>query len=350
MASGANATVSTVASGRSKHRSCGPISGKITDVPGVTVGHYTDIEHATGCTVVLSEHAATGGIDVRGASPGSRETELLQPLASAEQVNGYMLTGGSVWGLATADGATRFMTEHDIGVQFAGKTVPLIPATVIFDLMLKSDVTPDADAGYKACEAAGIEFGQGSVGAGTGAALGTLKGPRRRIKGGIGTASVRLDDDVVVGALIVVNAVGGIVDPDTGEIIAGPRDKRVGGGFVDSNDLLINDPPENRQSGFDRNPHTVIGVVATNAAMDKKAASRLAGAGQDGIALAVRPSHTESDGDTIFTLATGDHGPVHPDRLRAAATLAVTQAILSAVEHATGLGGIPSASEYLGGE
>ena len=261
-----------------------------------------------------------------------------------------MLTGGSVWGLATADGATRYMTEQGIGMNFAGKTVPLIPATVIFDLMLKSDVTPDADAGYKACEAAAVEFEQGSVGAGTGAALGTLKGPRRRIKGGIGTASVRLDDDVVVGALIVVNAVGGIVDPDTGTVIAGPREKHVGGGFFDSIDLLINDPPKNRQPGFDNNPHTVIGVVATNAAMDKKAASRLAGAGQDGIALVVRPAHTESDGDTIFTLATGDHGPVHPDRLRAAATKAVTEAILSAVEHATGLGGIPSANEYLSGE
>jgi L-aminopeptidase/D-esterase-like protein len=271
-------------------------------------------------------------------------------LASAELVNGYMLTGGSVWGLATADGATRYMTEHGIGISFAGKTVPLIPATVIFDLMLKSDVTPHADAGYKACEAASVEFEQGSVGAGTGAALGTLKGPRRRIKGGIGTASVRLDDDVVVGALIVVNAVGGIVNPDIGTIVAGPRDKRLGGGFFDSMDLLINDPPKNRQPGFDRNSHTVIGVIATNATMDKKAASRLAGAGQDAIALAVRPAHTESDGDTIFTLATGDHGPVHPDRLRAAATKAVTEAILSAVEHATGLGGIPSASEYLAGE
>jgi L-aminopeptidase/D-esterase-like protein len=319
-------------------------------VPGITVGHYTDLEHATGCTVILSEHAATGGIDVRGASPGSRETEVLHPLASAERVNGYMLTGGSVWGLATADGAIRYMTEHGIGVSFAGKTVPLIPATVIFDLMLKSDVPPDADAGYKACESAAVDFEQGSVGAGTGAALGTLKGPRRRTKGGIGTASVRLDDDVVVGALIVVNAVGGVVDPETGTIIAGPREKRVDGGFFDSIDLLINDPPQNRQPDFDSNPHTVIGVVATNAAMDKKAACRLAGAGQDGIALVVRPAHTESDGDTIFTLATGDHGAVHPDRLRAAATKAVTDAILSAVEHATGLGGIPSASEYLGGE
>ncbi|NQW17519.1 MAG: P1 family peptidase [Chloroflexi bacterium] len=331
-------------------RSDGAISGKITDVPGITVGHYTDIEHATGCTAILSEHAATGGIDVRGASPGSRETELLQPLASGELVNGYMLTGGSVWGLATADGATRFMTERKIGVQFAGKTVPLIPATVIFDLALKSDVCPGADAGYMACEAADADFEQGSVGAGTGATLGTLKGPRRRIKGGIGTASVRLDDDIVVGALIVVNAVGGVVDPDTGMIVAGPRDKRIGGGYVDSVDLLINDPPPNRQQGWDRNPHTVIGVVATNAAMDKKGASRLAGAGQDAIALAVRPAHTESDGDTVFALATGDYGPVHPDRLRAAATRAVVNAILSAVEQATGLGGIPSASEYLGGQ
>ncbi len=328
-------------------------------MPGVRVGHYTDLEHATGCTVVLTESSAVGGMDVRGAAPGSRETEILHPLTSAELITGCLLTGGSVWGLAAADGATRSLTERGIGVRFANKTIPLLPATVIFDLGLKSDVCPDAEAGYAACEAAfepalesalesaSGEVPQGSVGAGTGATVGGMRGLRRRVKGGLGTASVTFDDDVVVGAIVVVNAVGGVVDPDTGEIVAGPRTSRVDGGFEDSNRILLDDPPESRTSGWAQQPNTVIGAIATNARMNKKAAIRLAGAGQDAIAMAIRPAHTESDGDIVFTLATGDHEPVHPDRLRAAATRAMVSAILSAISQATGLGGIPSAAEYL---
>lgn len=327
------------------------ITGSITDVPGLRVGHYTDLEHATGCTIVLTDHAAVGGMDVRGAAPGSRETEILHPLTSAELITGCLLTGGSVWGLATADGATRFLTERGLGVKFANKTIPLLPTTVIFDLGLKSDVCPGADAGYAACEAAFApdagELAQGSVGAGTGATVGGMRGLRRRIKGGLGTASVTFDEDVVVGAIVVVNAVGGVVDPDTGEIVAGPRTSRVNGRFEDSNQILLDDPPESRTSGWEGQPHTVIGAIATNARMNKKAAIRLAGAGQDAIAMAIRPAHTESDGDIVFTLATGDHEPVHPDRLRAAATKAMIDAILSAITHAIGLGGIPSAAEYL---
>ena len=332
-------------------------------MPGVRVGHYTDLEHATGCTVVLTESSAVGGIDVRGAAPGSRETEILHPLTSAELITGCLLTGGSVWGLAAVDGATRYLTERGIGVKFANRTIPLLPAAVIFDLGLKSDVCPDADAGYAACESAfepalesaSGEVPQGSVGAGTGATVGGMCGLRRRIKGGLGMASVSFDgpgdvpgdDAVVVGAIVVVNAVGGVVDPDTGEIVAGPRRSRVNGGFEDSNRILLDNPPESRVSGWEQQPHTVIGAIATNARMNKKAAIRLAGAGQDAIAMAIRPAHTESDGDIVFTLATGHHEPVHPDRLRAAATRAMVGAILSAIGHATGLGGIPSAAEYL---
>lgn len=327
------------------------ITGSITDVPGVRVGHYTDLEHATGCTVVLTEKSAVGGMDVRGASPGSRETEILRPLTSAEMITGCLLTGGSVWGLAAADGATRYLSEHGIGVKFANKTVPLLPTAVIFDLGLKSDVCPTADAGYAACEAAFAArenvVAQGSVGAGTGATVGGMRGPRRRIKSGLGTASISFGDGVFVGAIVAVNASGGVVNPCTGEIVAGPRTSRVNGGFEDSEQILLDDPPESRLGGWERQPHTVIGAIATNARMNKKAAIRLAGAGQDAIAMAIRPAHTESDGDIVFTLATGDHEPVHPDRLRAAATRAMVDAILSAIQHATGLGGIPSAAEYL---
>ena len=321
-------------------------TGKITNVAGLTVGHYTDTEHATGCTVVLCQSPAVAGIDVRGAAPGSRDTEMLHPLATFERVNGIVLTGGSVFGLASADGATQFLFERGIGNRFGGTSIPICPAAVIFDLALATRaVWPNAQNGYSACEAASADVPQGSVGAGTGATLGGLRGPRRRIKGGIGTASVELGHGLVLGALIVVNPIGSVVDPDTGRIVAGrrasARERRV---LEDTVRILIEDPPDTHAESW----NTVIGVVATNAALNKKEACRLAGAGQDAISLAVHPAHTAVDGDTIFALATGEfERPVHQDRLRAAATRAVVASILSAVEHATGLGGVPSAAEYL---
>jgi len=326
----------------------GASEGRVTDVPGIRVGHYTDAANGTGCTVVLCEDPAAAGIEVRGAAPGSRDTEMLHPLASAEWVNGVMLSGGSLFGLDAAAGATRFLEERGIGLHRGRAVIPLVPSAILFDLnLITHGVRPTADDGYAACEAAGEGFALGSVGAGTGATVGKLRGMDRAVKGGVGTASVRIAGGPVVGALIAVNAVGSIVDPASGRIVAGPRTGNAGSPFEDSLEILVSERLRNR--GFFTN--TVIGVVATDAALDKRGAARLAVAGQDGIALAVRPAHTSSDGDTVFALATGGRREtVNPDALHAAAVQAVSAAVLSAVRNATGLGGVPSVGEVLAGE
>jgi len=320
--------------------------GRITDVRGITVGHQTDAVNGTGCTVVLCESPFVAGIEVRGAAPGSRDTEMLHPLMAAEWVNGIMLGGGSLFGLEAAAGATRFLEERGVGIHFGRSTIPLVPAAILFDLgFITHEVRPTPEDGYAACRNAGEDFDLGCVGAGTGATVGKLKGMDRAVKAGIGTACIRVAGGQLVGALMAVNAVGSIVDPASGRIVAGPRTGDPDSPFEDSLDILVNQPRKPR--GFFTN--TVIGVVATDAALDKRAASRLAVAGQDGIALAARPAHTSSDGDTVFSLATGNHpGKPDPDVLHAAAVQAVSAAILSAVEHATGLGGIPSAAEVSG--
>jgi L-aminopeptidase/D-esterase-like protein len=314
-----------------------PISGKITDVPGIAVGHWTDAVNGTGCTVVLSDGPATAGIEVRGAAPGSRETEMLHPLAAAQWVNGIVLTGGSVFGLDAPGGVIRYLEEKGVGLQFGRMRIPLVPAAVVFDLsFITGDVRPTAESGYAAAKTAAVDFERGSVGVGTGCTVAKMRGAARCVKGGVGTAAVKLSGGATVGALMAVNAVGDIFDPGNGEILAGPVNER-GDGFDSSIEILINDPPKPR--GFFRN--TVIGVVATDARLDKAGASRLAIAGQDGIALAVRPSHTQSDGDTVFAMSTGRHdGPVSLDSLHAAALRAVAGAILDAVKSATTLGGV----------
>ena len=315
-------------------------SGSITDVTGITVGHYTDVENGTGCTVILCAEPANAGMEVRGAAPGSRETALLDPLASAQWVNGIVLTGGSAFGLDSPGGVVRYLEERGVGVKFGLASIPLIPAAVVFDLgFINHAVRPTGDSGYTAAENASREFATGNVGAGTGSTVAKLLGAASSIKGGVGTASVQLPSGATVGALIVVNAIGGVVDPDTGEIVAGPQ---TDDGFADSIDLMINSPPKDR--GFFRN--TTIGVVATDAPLDKIGATRLAIAGQDGISLTVRPSHTENDGDIIFGLSTGTHSePVPGDVLHAAALKAVTGAILNAIDSAETLGGVMSAAD-----
>ena len=323
----------------------GPPEGRVTDVPGIRVGHYTDAANGTGCTVVLCEDRAAAGIDVRGAAPGSRDTEMLRPLASAEWINGIMLSGGSLFGLDAAAGATRFLEERGVGLHFGRAVIPLVPSAILFDLnLITHEVRPTADDGYAACKAAAQDFALGSVGASTGATVGKLRGMERAVKGGIGTAAVRIAGGPIVGALMAVNSVGSIVDPASGRIVAGPRTGDADSPFEDSLEILLNEPLKNR--GFFTS--TVIGVVATDAALDKRGAARLAVAGQDGIALAVRPAHTSSDGDTVFGLATGGRREAaNPDALHAAAVRAASAAVLSAIRNATGLGGVPSAGEVL---
>ena len=203
-------------------------SSGITSVPGISVGHYTDLRNATGCTVVLCEDGAVGGVDVRGSAPGTRETDLLSPTAMVDRVHAVLLSGGSAFGLAAATGVVEYLEEKGVGIEFGNATIPIVPAAILFDLgLVTHSVRPDARAGRLACEVAHsgpfdkLRIAEGSVGAGTGATVGKLLGRERCVKGGIGTASVDLGDGLIVGAIVAVNAVGGVVDPETGQIVAG---------------------------------------------------------------------------------------------------------------------------------
>jgi L-aminopeptidase/D-esterase-like protein len=255
-------------------------------------------------------------------------------------VNAITLTGGSAFGLDSPGGVVRYLEEQGVGVQFGRTRIPLVPAAVVFDLgFINSEVRPTGDDGYAAAASASKDFAVGNAGAGTGSTVAKLLGGSASIKGGVGTASVLMPNGATVGALMVVNAIGGVVDPMTGEIIAGPQTID---GFADSIELMIESPPKDR--GFFRN--TTIGVVVTDAPLDKIGATRLAIAGQDGIALAIRPSHTANDGDTMFGLSTGTHPESIPgDVLHAAALKAVTGAIMNAIDSAETLGGVMSAAD-----
>ncbi len=275
----------------------------ITDVEGILVGHYTDAENKTGCTVVLCPpEGAVGGVDARGPAPATRETDLLRPAHLVERVNAILLTGGSAFGLDAAAGVMRFLEEKHIGYETGVARVPIVPAAAIFDLAVGSaKVRPDADAGYRACLAAtsgAVE--EGRVGAGTGASVGHLLGPKFTSPGGVGTASQSIGKGIVVGALVVVNALGDVVDPRTGEIIAGTR-KPVVGGWLDSGSAIKGGLAQTILA----RAQTTLGVVATNAALTKEETHLVAMMAHDGFARALRPAHTLYDGDVIFVLSAG---------------------------------------------
>ena len=260
----------------------------ITDVSGIGVGHYTDRQAATGCTVVLCGSGAVGGVDVRGSAPGTLETDMLRPATLLPEVHGIMLSGGSVFGLESAFGASRYLEEKGSGIRFAGAIIPRVAAAVVFDLgLVTGNVRPGLDEGYWACEnACRGPVAEGSVGAGTGATVAKLLGNDRAVKGGMGTAGVHLGAGLVVGAIVAVNAVGDVVDPDTGELVAGPRQ---GNGTTMLRSVELMTAP-----GFSRGTdaslaNTTIGVVATNARLDKGQANKLATVAHDGIALSIRP-------------------------------------------------------------
>ena len=322
-------------------------SGAITDVAGVEVGHTTDLEHGSGCTVVLCGDGAVGGVDVRGSAPGTRETDLLRPTNHVSEVHAVVLSGGSAFGLDSASGVVRYLAERDIGYRAGSVTVPIVPAAILFDIgIAKHGVHPQSDDGYAAClNASDGVIEEGSVGAGTGATVAKTQGLDRAIKGGIGTASVDLGNGVMVGAIMAVNAVGGVYDPDTGDLVAGPRDDHD----------AMDDPMEALLSGNDAatpppfGSNTTIGVVATNATLTKEEANKLASIAHDGLALAVRPAHTMRDGDTIFAIATGtEPGKADMLRLGAAAVVCVARAIVRGIRCATGLEEIPSIRELAG--
>ena len=317
----------------------------ITDVAGILVGHQTNIEAATGCTVVLCEDGAVGGVDVRGSAPGTRETDLLRPTALVNEVHAVLLGGGSAFGLTAATGVVNYLEAKGIGLQFGGATIPIVPAAILFDLgLVQGDTRPTADDGEAACRSASDSPPiQGSVGAGTGATVGKMLGIDRAMKGGIGSASISLDDGLSVGAIVAVNAIGGVYEAATGRIVAGPRSED-GNAILDAMDVAISPPavsPASRQPVSASN--TTIGVVATNAALNKEQANKLASAAQDGVALAVRPAHLMGDGDTMFALATGNSdSDVNMNRLLAAAVICVSNAIVNAVTEAESLGGVPA--------
>jgi len=314
------------------------------DISGIKVGHYTDLEAARGCTVVLCERGAIAGVDVRGAAPGTRETDLLRPMTLVEKVHAVLLTGGSSFGLDAAGGVMRYLEERGCGYDVKVAKVPIVPAAVIFDLAVgDAGVRPGIDEGYRAClEARKSEVAEGSVGAGTGATVGSVLGIGRATKGGLGIASQKISREVVVMALMVVNAFGDIVDPETGLTLAGPR-RSDGKGFLNTqkllrrNEALINSALVN----------TIIGVVVTNASLTKEQANKLAQMAHDGIARVVRPSHTMFDGDTIFALSLAENPELQAGLtvLGAVASEVVAVAILRAITQADSLLGIPSVKD-----
>lgn len=310
----------------------------ITDIPGIRVGHNTNLEAATGCTIILCDTPAIGGVDVRGGAPATRETDLLHPLNLVEEVNAVVLTGGSAFGLDAASGVMRYLEERGIGHDIGVARVPIVPAAAILDLPFGSaSIRPDAAAGYHACEQATAEpVMQGNAGAGAGATVGKMAGPSFMMKGGLGSASTLLSDGTLVGALVVVNALGDVIDPQTQKVVAGAR-KPAGDGFLATNPF----------------GNTTIAVVATTASLTKAHVNKIAQMAHDGIAQAIRPAHTMFDGDTIFALALGPKSQIMTNpiiaasqvsTIGAAAATTLARAIINAVRHATNLHGVPAAS------
>jgi L-aminopeptidase/D-esterase-like protein len=312
--------------------------GSLTDVAGIEVGHATNLAALTGCTVVLCRPGAIAGGAVRGLAPGTRETDLLRPGTLVEKVQAILLTGGSAFGLAAADGVMRYLEEQGLGYDAGVAKVPIVPGAVLFDLALGDPrVRPDAAMGYAACLAASTgENHQGNIGAGTGATVGKLLGMGRAMKAGLGTASLRAGR-LVVAALVAVNALGDVVDPATGRILAGARHPS-GEGWADT-EAALRSPLVRQALAFG---HTVIGVIATNARLDVAQVNHVAAAAHDGLARVIRPAHTLYDGDTLFALATGQVRS-HPLVVSAMAAEVTARAILNGVWAAEEAGGLPAA-------
>ncbi|MEW5939171.1 MAG: P1 family peptidase [Chloroflexota bacterium] len=329
------------------------LANSITDIPGIEVGHAQDYESLTGCTVVLCRKGAVGGVDVRGGAPGTRETDLLDPLNLVEKVHAVVLAGGSAFGLDAASGVMRYLEEHKIGFNTGVARVPIVPAAILFDLNLgRSDRRPDAAMGYEAASAASKDPPrEGNFGVGTGASIGRILGLNSAMKTGIGTASIEIGGGALVGALVAVNAFGDVVDPQTNQIIAGARTRkskklRVGEpGYFGDTLKLMKSVYGRAVMSFVTRFNTVIGVVATNGKFNKAEANKIAQMAQDGIARAVRPAHTMLDGDTIFALATGRRA-ADVSTVGAYAAEAVAQAIVRAALMAESAGGLPGLADH----
>ena len=319
------------------------MNNSITDISGISVGHHTDLNNATGCTVILMDKGAVGGVEVRGSAPGTRETDLLRPMNLVQEVHGILLSGGSAFGLNAAGGVQKYLEEQEIGYKIGPAIVPIVPAAILFDLgLINHKIRPTASDAYQAClNATNGTVEQGTIGAGTGATVGKILGNNQSTKGGIGTASIKTGSGISVAAIIAVNAFGDVVNPDNGQIIAGPRNS-TSNKFESTNDLQLRE----RDMTKPNSTNTTIGVVATDAKLNKEQVNRLATYAHNGLSLTVRPSHTMGDGDAFFSLATGN-SLITPNMntLGSAVVEVVIQSILNAINSASGLGSIPSISE-----
>ncbi len=303
------------------------------------MGHFTSSERPTGCTVVLTEAGAVAGIDVRGSAPGTRETDLLTPVGTVQEVHAILLAGGSAFGLDAATGVVRYLRERGLGYPTRAANVPIVPAAILYDLGLgDARIWPDAEAGYRAAsEATSDTVVEGNVGAGAGATIGKTAGLDHAMKGGLGTSSYRVGD-VVVGAIVAVNCVGNVIDPGTGQIIAGARSKDRTG-FIDTRHTVSS--RGNAAAPIATN--TTIGAVATNARFTKTEMTKVAQMAQDGVARTIYPAHTPSDGDTVFALSTGTtEATVDLGSVGALAAEVLADAILRAVRKASSIPGFPA--------
>lgn len=319
----------------------------ITDVRGIEVGHAQNDKALTGCTVILCRTGAVAGVDVRGGAPGTRETDLLDPINLVQKVHGIVLSGGSAFGLDAAGGVMRYLEEKKIGFNTGAAKVPIVPAAILYDLNLgRADVRPDSAMGYRAAASASVAPpAEGNFGAGTGASVGKMFGLKLAMKAGLGTASMDAGGGVIVGALVAVNAFGDVIDPNSGAVVAGLRSGKVGplrvGGKSQFADTLamMKKPIGRGILGFASRANTVIGVVATNAKLNKAQATKVAQMAQDGIARTIRPAHTMLDGDVIFALSTGTR-KVDASVVGAFAAEVMAEAVLRAVRLARSAGGL----------
>ncbi len=324
----------------------------ITDIPGIQVGHAQDLDALTGCTAIMCPGGAVGGVDQRGGAPGTREVDALRPLHLVDQVHAVVLSGGSAFGLDSASGVVQYLEEQGVGFDVRVAKVPIVPAAILFDLGIgRADVRPGPEMGYQACLNASADApAEGNVGAGTGATVGKILGPKQAMKAGIGGASMDIGGGVVVGAMAAVNAFGDVIDPTSGEIIAGARAADVGplhigaeGYFADTLQIMRS-LVGRTVLGFASRGNTVIGVVATNARLTKEGANKVAQMAHDGLARTIRPAHTMVDGDTIFALATGAK-KADVNIVGAFGAEVFAQAVLRAVYAAEPIAGLPAASK-----
>jgi L-aminopeptidase/D-esterase-like protein len=301
----------------------------ITDVPGIEVGHAQDNEALTGCTVILCRKGAVAGVDVRGGAPGTRETDLLSPINLVEKIHAVVLAGGSAFGLDAATGVMRYLDENKIGLDTGPARVPIVPAAILYDLSAgRADIRPDSAMGHLAASlASSSKPAEGNVGAGTGATVGKMRGMKYAMKSGIGTASMEINN-VIIGAIVAVNAVGDVIDPKTGTMIAGLR-----------SGTTLNFMKKGETSSAIKS-NTVIGVIATNAKLTKAEATKVAQMAQDGLAQTIRPAHTMFDGDTVFALSTGKQ-KADVSTVGAFGAEIMAKAIVRAVQMAESTWGLP---------